>query len=35
MVGEVPLTESSGRAIRSLGEARIGPATAKEIGWVE
>ena len=33
MVGEVPLTEQSGRPIRSLEEARVGPATASEIAW--
>jgi hypothetical protein len=35
MVGEVPLSETSGRPIRSLGEALVGPVTAKEIGWVD
>jgi hypothetical protein len=33
MVGEVPETEGSGRPIRSLAEARVGPLTAREIGW--
>jgi hypothetical protein len=34
MVGEVPLSERSGRPIRSLDEARVGEATAREIGWL-
>jgi hypothetical protein len=33
MVGEVPTAPGRGRLPRSLGEVRIGPATAREIGW--
>lgn len=33
MVGEIPVGRGAGRPIRSLDEARVGPATAKEIGW--
>ena len=33
MVGEVPVGEKKGRPIRSLAEARVGPVTAREIGW--
>ena len=35
MVGEVPLTESSGRPISALDEARVGAVTAQEIGWTK
>lgn len=33
MVGEVPLGPREGRPIQSLDEARVGPATAREVGW--
>ncbi len=34
MVGEVPVSLSEGRLPTSLGEVRVGPATAREIRWV-
>jgi len=34
MVGEVPLGPGQGRLPASLAEVRIGPATAREIGWL-
>jgi len=34
MVGEVPLGPGQGRLPASLAEIRIGPATAREIGWL-
>jgi hypothetical protein len=34
MVGEVPLAPGQGRLPASLAEIRIGPATAREIGWL-
>jgi hypothetical protein len=34
MVGEVPLGPGRGRLPASLAEVRIGPATAREIGWL-
>lgn len=34
MVGEVPLGPGRGRLPVSLEEMRVGPATAREIGWV-
>jgi hypothetical protein len=33
MVGEVPLAPGRGRLPESLAEMRVGPATAREIGW--
>ncbi len=33
MAGEVATSESGGRAIRTLLEAQIGPATARELHW--
>jgi len=33
MVGEVPTGPGRGRLPSSLGEVRVGPATAREIGW--
>jgi hypothetical protein len=35
MVGEVALAEGSGRPIRDLTEAMVGPETAREVGWVK
>ncbi len=34
MVGEVPLAPGRGRLPVSVGEMRVGPETAREIGWV-
>jgi hypothetical protein len=34
MVGEVPLAPQRGRLPSSLEELRVGPATAREIGWI-
>jgi hypothetical protein len=34
MVGEVPVGEAEGRAVSDLSEVRVGPATAREVGWV-
>ncbi len=33
MVGEVPIAPGQGRLPSSLAELRVGPATAREIGW--
>ncbi len=33
MVGEVPIASGQGRLPSSLAELRVGPATAREIGW--
>lgn len=33
MVGEIPLTATTGRVPESLDDVRIGETTAKEIGW--
>jgi len=33
MVGEIPLTATTGRVPESLDDVRIGEVTAKEIGW--
>ncbi len=33
MVGELPVSPDAGRVPRSLEEVRIGPATARAIGW--
>ena len=35
MVGEVPLGPGRGRLPESIDELRVGPVTAREIGWVE
>jgi hypothetical protein len=35
MVGEVPLGPGRGRLPGSLDELRVGPVTAREIGWIE
>jgi hypothetical protein len=35
MVGEVPIAPGRGRLPESLEELRIGPLTAREIGWIE
>jgi hypothetical protein len=35
MVGEVPLSPTSGRLPKSLDEVEIGPTTAAAIGWPE
>ena len=35
MVGEVPIAPGRGRLPESLEELRIGPVTAREIGWIE
>jgi hypothetical protein len=35
MVGEVPIAPGRGRLPESLEELRVGPVTAREIGWVE
>ncbi len=35
MVGEVPLGPGRGRLPESLDELRVGPVTAREIGWIE
>jgi hypothetical protein len=35
MVGEVPVGPGQGRIPSSLAEIRVGPATAREIGWAE
>lgn len=33
MVGEVAISETDGRPLRTLSEAQVGPATASEIHW--
>jgi hypothetical protein len=35
MVGEVPIAPGRGRLPESLEELRVGPLTAREIGWIE